>query len=81
MNMGEKGTLDQVSQNINVYALKFKSVDLVGGSKNLDIIVSVVVNLDVVIELRLRDDDSVFESCLVAILPYISDCVHCCNCV
>ena len=35
--------------------------------------VYVVVDLDVVIELRLREDDAVLEACLIASLSLISD--------
>ena len=43
-----------------MFASTFKSVDLVGGSKYIDIDVSVVVDLEVVIKLMLREYDDVF---------------------
>ena len=42
-------------------AFNWKSLDPVGGSKNLDINISAPVDPEVVIELRLREDDDVSE--------------------
>ena len=69
---------DLIAGEPKLLVCKFNLVDLVGGSKNLVLSLVVVVDLDVLIEIRLWEYDVVIEAWLVVSLSFISDCENVC---